>query len=373
MNSVSPRVFYLLAALAWGMLLWRHPTVIFTSACLACLALPLYRRLRRKCRHWSKGPRPGSADTLSPKARTVGAGKISLLRQLPIWAYTLTLIAAMATPLAALILLVAPQFSSGLARLRELQANNFQIPDDWLIPIRQWQSHLAEYPRVEKSFNDFFQHVNRLLDDASNMLLSWSFDLLGGTMTVLWTFFLFITLTVLFTLYSRRIRVIAGRIFALPQSQLRRFVAAIRRALRAVMLGIALVAVIQGFLCGIGFAVAGFHNAAFWGTLATLTAPIPMVGTAIVWLPLSLSLWFTGKTFAAVGLTLWGILAVSMVDNLLRPLFLRHGIKTSFLVLITVILCGLNAFGAVGLIAGPVLLAFAIQAVEESNRFYLKK
>lgn len=95
-----------------------------------------------------------------------------------------------------------------------------------------------------------------------------------------------------------------------------------------------------------------------------------MVGTALVWLPLCLSLWFTGKTMAAVGLALWGMLAVAGVDNVLRPLFLRQGINAPFFVLIIAILCGLASFGPVGLIAGPVLLAFAMQAVEEGNRIY---
>lgn len=151
---------------------------------------------------------------------------------------------------------------------------------------------------------------------------------------------------------------------------LRRFTLTIHKALRAIMLGIVLVALAQGVLCGIGFSVAGVKQPAFWGMLATLVAPIPMVGTALVWLPLCLSLWFTGKTMAAVGLALWGMLAVAGVDNVLRPLFLRQGINAPFFVLIIAILCGLASFGPVGLIAGPVLLAFAMQAVEEGNRIY---
>ena len=75
-------------------------------------------------------------------------------------------------------------------------------------------------------------------------------------------------------------------------------------------------------------------------------------------------------TMAAVGLALWGMLAVAGVDNVLRPLFLRQGINAPFFVLILAILCGLASFGPVGLIAGPVLLSFAMQAVEEANHFY---
>ena len=60
------------------------------------------------------------------------------------------------------------------------------------------------------------------------------------------------------------------------------------------MFGIVFVALVRGALCGIAFAVAGINQPAFWGMLATLVAPIPAIGTALVWLPLCLSLWFSG-------------------------------------------------------------------------------
>ena len=67
---------------------------------------------------------------------------------------------------------------------------------------------------------------------------------------------------------------------------------------------------------------------------------------------------------------LWGVIIVSTADSLLRPLFLKQGIKASYFILILVMLCGIAAFGTVGLILGPVLLAFSIQALEEANRAY---
>ena len=94
------------------------------------------------------------------------------------------------------------------------------------------------------------------------------------------------------------------------------------------------------------------------------------MGTALVWGPLCLSLWFSGATMPAVGLALWGTLAVTSVDNILRPLFLQQGINAPFFVLIIAILCGLGSFGPMGLIIGPVLLAIAMQAVEEAHQTY---
>ena len=295
---------------------------------------------------------------------------MALSSYVPLGGYVTVLLSSLLAPVAVLALLVSPQAVAGLARLRELQANNFQLPPHWLEYIHAVRRSLAEYPSIEKALNEAIDNIDTLFSDAVGMLVSRSFGFVGSTMTVLWTLFLFLMLTVLFTVYSRRIRKVTCRIFHIPQELLTRFTTAIHRALKAIMLGIVLVALAQGALCGVGFAVAGVNQPAFWGMLATLVAPIPMVGTAIVWAPLCISLWFSGKTMAAVGLALWGCLAVAGVDNVLRPFFLRQGINAPFLVLILAILCGLSAFGAVGLIAGPVLLAFAMQSVEEANRYY---
>lgn len=364
MTPLLPRLLYFLAALAWYLLLWPNPVTIFMAACMACLTLPQYHRLRYKARIWRARLERRQPD--SRKRRFL----LRLSEHVPLYGYIAILFSCLLVPIAMLALLVSPQAAAGLARLRELQENNFQLPPEWVQQIQQWRQNLAEYPRLEKMANEFIHNLDTFFGDTMSLLLTRGVDFLGGTMTVLWTTFLFVTLTVLFAVYSRRIRRITGRIFHMPQALLRRFISAIHRALRAIVLGIVLVALAQGILCGIGFAVVGLNQPAFWGMLATMVAPIPVVGTALVWLPICLSLWFTGKTMAAVGLALWGVLAVAGVDNVLRPLFLRQGIKAPFFVLIIAILCGLATFGAVGLIAGPVLLAFAMQAVEEGNRFY---
>lgn len=367
MNAFLPRLFYVMAVVAVLLLLWPNPVTLFMAACSSCLTLPIYRRYRWQARCHMRQMTRSWPD--SRKRRFC----LALIRQLPVSAYILCIVSALVVPVATLVLLVSPQAAAGLARLRELRENNFQLPPHWLEPVRELLASLPEIPQVEQAFNDIVHNLDVMAGDAVGVLVSHSFGFVGGTMNVLWTTVLFLILTVLLTCYAVPVRIIAGRIFHMPQARLRRFIRAIYRALRAIMLGIVLVALAQGFLCGLGFAVAGVNQPAFWGMLAALVAPIPMVGTALVWLPLCISLWFTGNTMAAVGLGLWGVLAVTSVDNVLRPLFLRQGIKAPFFVLILAILCGLVSFGSVGLIAGPVLLAFAIQAVEEANLLYQRK
>lgn len=364
MDLKLPRILYLLGALAWLLLLWRNPTTIFMAACLSCLSLPMFRRFQRRGQVLRK-----RFEQAAPPPRGL-AVRLALCRRLPLACYIGVLLACLLIPVATLALLVSPQATAGFARLRELQENNFQLPPEWVANVQQWRQNLADYPRIEKMLSEFLQNLGTFFDDAMNLLFTRGVEFLGGTMTVLWTSFLFITLTVLFTVYARQIRKIAGRTLHLPQDMLGRFTLAIHRALRGILLGVVLVAFVQGMLCGFAFAVAGVHQPAFWGLLATLVAPIPTVGTALVWGPLCLSLWFTGKTVAAVGLALWCAIVVAGVDSVLRPLFLRQGIKAPFFVLIIAILCGVANFGPEGLIVGPVLLAFALQAMEEGHRYY---
>ncbi|MBQ9405654.1 MAG: AI-2E family transporter [Desulfovibrio sp.] len=359
-----PRLLYFLAALAWLLLLWSNPTTILLAACLSCLSLSLYRKLQLRGQSWAKAWREEQ-----PVQRWISI-KLWTARYMPLTAYIGILLFCLLAPVAILALLVSPQATAGFARLRELQENNFQLPPEWVCNIQQWRQRLSEYPRIEKMLNDFVDKLGTLLDDAMNLLFTKGVEFLGGTMTVLWTSILFITLTILFTLYARQIRIIAARMLNLPQDMLVRFTQAIQRALRGILLGVVLVAMIQGVLCGIAFAMVDVRQPAFWGLLSTLVAPIPTVGTALVWGPLCLSLWFTGRTVAAVGLALWCAIVVAGVDNVFRPLFLRQGINAPFFVLILAILCGMASFGAVGIIFGPVLLAFSLQAIEEGHRYY---
>ncbi len=362
-QTLFPRILYVLAILAGVLLLRGNPTTLFLAACFACLSLPVYRRLvhaafrrRRKLLRHS----PGLVRHL----------RLRINERSPLAAYVLLIISAVTVPIATLVLLVSPQVAGGLVRLRELQENNFQMPADWVERFRTLEAKLAAFPGLESTYRETVQNINKTLSDSMGLLINRGFDVLGGTMNALWCLVLFVILTVILALYGRRVALITSRVLQMPPAMLYRFVSALRRALRGIMLGIILVAMVQGVLCGIGFAVAGINQPAFWGLLAAVVAPIPFVGTALVWLPLCISLWFTGKTMAAVGLALWGTLAVAGVDNVLRPLFLRQGIKAPFFVLVLSILCGLTSFGPVGLVMGPVLLAFARQALEEAHRFY---
>ncbi len=130
--------------------------------------------------------------------------------------------------------------------------------------------------------------------------------------------------------------------------------------IRAVALGTLLTAVVQGLLVGLSFAFTGLPSPVVFGVLASLAALVPVVGASLVWVPAAFVLVAHDRVPAALFLTFWGVLVVSMVDNIVRPLVVSGRAQISTLPVLLGLIGGLAAFGAIGIILGPVVIALAL-------------
>lgn len=138
----------------------------------------------------------------------------------------------------------------------------------------------------------------------------------------------------------------------------------------ASLYGNVLVAIVQGSLGGIGFWIVGLPSPILWGSVMVLLSLLPLVGAYLVWVPASLWLFFgQGELGKALFLAGWGVLVVSTVDNLLRPLFISERVKVHPLLLFFAILGGIKAFGILGVVAAPVIVAFSLAIFD----FYIKR
>jgi predicted PurR-regulated permease PerM len=121
-----------------------------------------------------------------------------------------------------------------------------------------------------------------------------------------------------------------------------------------------LVAAIQGALGGLAFTLAGVGTAVFWGVLMGFFSLIPVVGSALVWVPAALWLAVTGHLGKGLlVLVICGIVA-GVADNIVRPLLLRNRTHLNELLLFVSALGGIEVFGLLGLVAGPTIVAAAI-------------
>jgi len=146
----------------------------------------------------------------------------------------------------------------------------------------------------------------------------------------------------------------------LTASQEQALIDRIKEVSRAVLLGVFITAACQGLAAMIGFKIVGIP-AFFWGAMLAFTSLIPLVGTALVWVPAVCYLLLFGRMGAALFLTLWCIFVVGAIDNFLRPILMGGRVGMSAVVIFLAILGGLQCFGPIGIVYGP--LVFGLCAV----------
>ncbi len=129
-------------------------------------------------------------------------------------------------------------------------------------------------------------------------------------------------------------------------------------AINSIIKGSFTIGLIQGTLTGFGFFLFGIPNFVLWGMVATFASFIPGVGTSLVLVPGIAFLLFTGDTTVALGLALWSILAVGLVDNFLGPRLMSRGTEVHPLLVLVGVLGGLALFGPLGIFLGPLTLSF---------------
>lgn len=138
----------------------------------------------------------------------------------------------------------------------------------------------------------------------------------------------------------------------------------LKSAINSVITGSFLVAILQGISTAVGFMIFGVPNAVLWGSVAVFAALIPNIGTSLVVVPAIIYLYFTGDLLSVIGLTVWGIIAVGLIDNFLRPKFAQKGMMIHpFLILLSII-GGISFFGPVGLLIGPLSLSMLFVLLE---------
>lgn len=135
----------------------------------------------------------------------------------------------------------------------------------------------------------------------------------------------------------------------------------------ATLIGIALTALLQGSLIGIGFHLVGFPNALFWGMLTGLASVLPVVGSALVWLPGVLVLAFSGRYGAAVVLAIVGAVVASNIDNLVRLVVFKRVSDIHPMITLVGAFAGVRYMGLIGVLLGPLAIVYFFELLRVSR------
>ena len=137
-----------------------------------------------------------------------------------------------------------------------------------------------------------------------------------------------------------------------------------REVIDASVYGVISIAILQGTLGGTAFWVLGLPSAIIWGVVMTFLSMVPMLGAFLVWVPGAIYLALTGHWVKALLLALWGTLVIGMVDNFLRPKLVGSRTRLHELLIFFAVLGGLNVFGVLGVVLGPVVVAITLALVD---------
>ena len=141
--------------------------------------------------------------------------------------------------------------------------------------------------------------------------------------------------------------------------RIRDYLDAIGSTTQAVVYALMLGALAQGAVAGVGYAIFGIKAPVLLAAVTAMIALVPF-GAPMIWASLAIWLLVTGHIWQGAGLLLWGLVLVSWVDNIVRPLVISSATRMPFLLVVFGVLGGVLAFGLVGLFIGPVLLAVSL-------------
>ena len=134
------------------------------------------------------------------------------------------------------------------------------------------------------------------------------------------------------------------------------------KTVKGVLLSMVIVPVAQGIVSLVGFWIFGMPSPILMSVFVFFSAMIHLIGTPLVWVPAGLYLFFWVSPAKGIGMLLYGVLVISTVDNIIKPMILKGAAQIHALLAFLSVLGGLYAFGAKGLIAGPVILSLVLSA-----------
>lgn len=254
--------------------------------------------------------------------------------------------------IAATMSLIGTQLAIQAQNIRQtvLSGNLYQIDDmsDYLNSL------------IRPFNNDYVIDLQKYISPALSFIAQNIGNIVSGTASVLFKFLLWLVTLYFILKDGRKIKSLLSKLSPLKDVHDDTLFKHIAASARSIVRGVFFVALIQGFFVGLGLWFVGIENAIFWGLVAAIAAPVPLLGTSVIMIPSIAYLLITAQFVPALVLTVWGMTAVGLIDNVLTPYFYSKGTEIHPLILLFSILGGIIVFGPIGFIVGPLISTIAL-------------
>ncbi len=278
---------------------------------------------------------------------------------------TVSISLIMVVPLAVVSLSFADNISRLVARADALLAQGLPPPPEWLSRVPVVGGHLSAY--LTELFGDSDRTaliVKSWMSRTGAWLLRNSLAIGQGiaqlTLSMLVAFFLYRDGESLVSRIGD-----AGRRILGDYSQY--LLGIVGNTVKGVVYGVIGTALGQGIMAGIGFTIAGVPSPLLFGLLTFFLSPVP-IGPPMVWVPATIWLFQGDQPGWGVFMLIWGLIGISGIDNILRPIIISRGAELPFVLVLLGALGGIPAFGFIGIFLGPTLLAVGFCLLKEVAR-----
>ncbi len=235
------------------------------------------------------------------------------------------------------------------ARLQQFQ----ELP--W---VRRTVAAVSQFTGKENA--DLAANINAIVNKVSQFLVGVGASVLKGAGGVVFSFFLMF-LTMFFLLRDgHQLMELIMATNPLPVEYASEVFAKFRDLSFATFYGTILTAMVQGVAGGLLLWALGISSPVFWGAVVSLVSLVPIVGTLLIWVPMTAYLLITGHSTKAILLVVIGSLAVGSIDNLLKPMIIRGRTDMHPLLVFLSVIGGMQVFGFLGVLLGPLIVAVFI-------------
>jgi len=326
-------------------ILWPFLSAIVLGAIIVTLTFPTYRRVRVKLK---------GRDAASAAVMLAG---ITLLLFVPLVVVGILLV----------------QQANGL--VHELQSTDAQA----ILAKLDLSRRVAFVQRFIPGFNPATLDPRRLVlpvvQKAPGWVAAHGASVVAGIAGAVVEFFLILLSSFFFYVEGdaimRELRILSP----LPSRYDHEFGQKFKDVVDATFRGQMMTSLAQGIATAIGLAIARVPGAIFWGAIAVVLSLLPMVGAAVIWVPAAVYLFISASmghasTWQPWFMTLWGVLVVSLIDNVVRPWAMKGKAELPAIPLLFAVLGGLQAFGFIGLVIGPLVFSLLMTIIDIYKRSF---
>lgn len=214
-------------------------------------------------------------------------------------------------------------------------------------------------PSISQQVGDISQYRDQIIDVASQSL-GWLQGVVKSIPNVIINIFVTIFSIYFFLKGAPGMYKFSQEFFPLPTGRYEQIFKRFDELSRSMVMGQIVVGLVQGFLAWLGFVFLGVPNPVLWGFLTAIISIIPLLGAAIVWVPVAIYLLIfglsTGVYWKAITLLIYGTCVISTIDNILKPKIVGDRAHIHPLIILFGILGGIQLVGIPGILIGPMIL-----------------